>query len=373
MKRRDFIKLPCLAVAGGAAASLLPGMARAAGDEKTFLREAAWYIKRDKGAVACTLCPKGCIVQPGKSGWCGVRSNRDGTYYTRVFGRPVALANDPIEKKPLNHFHPATDALSLSTVGCNFECRFCQNWEISQSDPGDRAEPYGFVSPDKLVAMARQHGSKSIAFTYGEPVVFFEYMLEAAKKAKAAGILPVMITNGYINQDPMDELLEVLAAVKVDFKAFDDGFYRKVCSGTLKPVLRTLERIHKRGVWLEMVHLTVPTLNDAPEQIERLCKWVLDHLGPDVPIHFSRFHPTYKLRNLPPTPANTLVRAWVVARNAGLHYPYVGNMPGHEGENTHCHHCGELLVRRVGYHVVKMRIQDGKCPACKTVIPGVWG
>lgn len=338
--------------------------------EKRFKREAAWYKKLDGKQVECLLCPRRCKVADQETGWCGVRTNYEGVYYTQVYGRVATIHSDPIEKKPLFHFLPSTETFSLSTVGCNFECLFCQNWELSQFRPEQVKAPYGFVSPAKLVASAKKLGVKSIAFTYGEPVVFYEYVLDTARLSKRSGIPAVMITNGYIEPKPMDKLLEALSAVKVDFKAYDRAFYKKWCRGELDPVLKTMQRIRKKGVWLEMVHLTIPGLNDDREQTKALCGWVMDSLGPDVPLHFTRFHPTYKLTNINRTPPSTLQRQWEIAKKAGLHYVYTGNLPGHEGENTYCHHCNKRVIRRIGFSVVENKIKSGKCGFCGGSIPG---
>lgn len=368
MDRRDFLRCSsCMALG-----ALAPGILFAGSRESSFVRQAAWYKKLEQRQVECTLCPRRCKVADQETGFCGVRNNNKGTYYTHIFGRPVSIHNDPVEKKPLFHFRPGSDALSMSTAGCNFECQFCQNWEISQFRPEQVPASYGFVSPERLVSVARRYGSRSIAFTYGEPVVFFEYMLATAKVSKAADIPGVMISNGYIEPGPMQELLKVLGAVKVDFKAFSENFYTRWCRGTLNPVLETMKLIHKTGVWLEMVHLTIPTLNDSDEETKALCEWVLKNLGPDVPLHFTRFRPTYKLKNLPSTPPSTLERQFRIARKAGIHYPYVGNLPGNEGENTRCHHCGETVIRRVGFTVVENNLRSGKCGKCQKAIPGVW-
>jgi pyruvate formate lyase activating enzyme len=373
MDRREFLKFPICAWAGYALSKSEAVFAQSGKEDLRYVREASWYRKSDGGRVECMLCPNRCRVADQKAGTCGVRFNDKGIFSTRVFGRPVTMANDPIEKKPLFHFLPGTDVLSLATVGCNFRCLFCQNWEISQSRPGELPEPYGFVPPEDLIALAKRRGSKSIAFTYSEPVVDFEYVLATAKASKAAGIPTVLISNGYILPGPMEELLTVLGAVKVDFKAFSDDFYQKICEGTLAPVLDTMKLIKQKGVWLEMVHLTIPTLNDEVGQHKQLCKWVLENLGPDVPLHFTRFHPTYKLKNLPPTPPSSLERAHATAKEAGLHYVYVGNLPGHEGENTYCPSCKTRLIWRVGFSVKEMNIKDGKCSKCGKVIPGSWG
>lgn len=375
MDRRQFLKLPCVALAGAAAGGIAPGVCRAASTdlpEQRFVREAAFYKKLDQLKVECHLCPRHCVVSNQESGWCGVRTNNQGTYQTHVFGRPVTIHNDPIEKKPLFHFRPGSEALSISTAGCNFECQFCQNWEISQFRPEQVPARYGFVGPERLVSAAKRAGSRSIAFTYGEPVIFFEYMLAVASYSKQAGVPGVMISNGYIEPEPMKQLCEVLGAVKVDFKAFSDPFYKRWCRGTLDPVLKTMKLVHDQGTWLEMVHLTIPTLNDAADETKALCDWVLKNLGPDVPLHFTRFYPTYKLTNLPNTPPETLEKQYRIAKAAGVHYSYVGNLPGHEGENTYCHKCGKIVIRRIGFTVLENKLKDGKCPNCGQAIPGVW-
>jgi pyruvate formate lyase activating enzyme len=374
MNRREFLAVPLCMAAGTMVAPGLLGkkLAIAAENDERFMREAAFYKKLPGGSIECLLCPRHCKVSDQETGWCGVRSNNKGTYRTQVFGRVVSLAIDPIEKKPLFHYHPGVEALSLATAGCNFECQFCQNWEISQFRPEQVLARFGYLSPESLVDLAKQKGSRAMALTYSEPVVFFEYSLAIAKAGKAAGVPVVIITNGYIETEPLDQLLAVLGAVKVDFKAYSEDFYTKVCRGTLAPVLKTLKRVHEKGIWLEMVHLTIPTLNDQVDQHKALCDWVLANLGPDVPLHFTRFHPTYKLKNLPPTPPSTLERAYQIAKKAGLHYPYVGNLPGHEGENTYCHHCGKLIIQRTGFTVVENKLNAGKCYSCGKSIPGVW-
>ncbi len=378
MDRRTFLKLPaCLAAC--AAGQVCPPVAAIAAEASRFKREAHsykreahYYKKLANAMVNCELCPRKCKVADQETGWCGVRSNDRGTYFTHVYGRPVTIHNDPIEKKPLFHFRPGTRSLSLSTAGCNFECLFCQNWRISQFRPEQIEARLGYTPPEVLVSTARRRGSASIAFTYGEPVVFTEYMLDTARLSKKKGVPGVMITNGYIEAKPMDDLLEVLGAVKVDFKAYSEEFYKKQCRGTLEPVLQTMKRIHQRGVWLEMVHLTIPTLNDDEDQTRKLCDWVLENLGPDVPLHFTRFHPTYRIRNLPRTPVSTVERQWEIAEKAGIHYPYVGNLAGHEGEHTRCHHCKKIVIRRIGFSVLENSIRDGKCGGCGKPIPGVW-
>ncbi len=320
--------------------------------------------------VKCTLCPRECVVADRERGTCGVRENRDGVYYTLVHSNPCSLHNDPIEKKPLFHYKPGTKALSLATAGCNIECRFCQNWEISQFRPEQISTKR--VTPEQVVYHAERLGSGSIAFTYSEPVVFYEYMRDICFAAKGTDVGRVMISNGYIKKKPLAELLPQMDAVKIDFKAFSESFYRDVCSAKLKPVLDTLVQIKQEGTWLELVMLVIPTLNDDTKELEAMAKWVVKNLGPDVPIHFTRFHSMYKIKNLPPTPVRTLDKARKIAMNAGIHFAYAGNVPGHPSENTYCPKCKELLIKRDGYHIEENRIKASKCPKCKSQVPGVF-
>jgi len=349
-------------------------MARAAaaiadGDDRFVARALHWEYAGQK-RVRCLLCPRECVVADLERGTCGVRENRGGEYFTLVHSRACSLNNDPIEKKPLFHYRPGTKALSLATAGCNIECRFCQNWEISQFRPEQVTARE--VRPEEAVRHAQRLGSRSIAFTYSEPVIFYEYMRDICEAAEGTGIGRVMISNGYIQKKPLLELLPRLDAVKIDFKAFSESFYRDVCSAHLKPVLDTLLRIREAGVWLELVMLVIPTLNDDPLETEAMCRWIVQKLGPDVPIHFTRFHSMYKIQNLPPTPVGTLERAREAALQAGIHFPYAGNVPGHDGENTYCHSCKSLLIRRMGYRISKNVIEGGKCPSCGTPVAGIW-
>ena len=368
LHRRGFLQGGAAALGCAAlSASLLSGRARAAVGRKT---EARHYKKIDRKRVECELCPRRCRVADAERGWCGVRENSGGTYYTLVHSNPCSVHNDPIEKKPLFHFRPGTQSFSIATAGCNIECHFCQNWQISQFRP-EQLQTYD-LPPEQVAALAKQQGSRSIALTYTEPVVFFEYSYDVAVAGRAHDIPAVMISNGYIEPKPMEQLCDVLGAVKVDFKAFSEEFYSKQCRGHLAPVLKTLELLAKRKMWFELVHLTIPTLNDDPRETRAMCRWILDHLGPDVPIHFTRFHPQYKIQNLPRTPVKTLARQREMALEAGLHYAYAGNVPGDPGENTSCHKCKTLLIQRMGFQVVKNVLDKGKCPKCQTAIPGVW-
>jgi len=336
-----------------------------------FKVEAKYYEELPNKIIKCTLCPRECEVDDMERGFCGVKENIGGKYYTFVHSKPCTIHIDPIEKKPLFHFLPGTTALSLATVGCNMDCKFCQNWQISQIRP--EQSQYYFMPPDKIVDAAIKNKSVNIAHTYSEPVIFYEYVYDIGVEAKKKSVNNIMISNGYIQPKPMQELCKYLDAVKIDLKAFTEKFYREVCIGELKPVLDVLELIKKEGKWLEIVVLLVPTLNDSKDEISRMSKWIVEKLGPDVPVHFSRFHPQYKLKNLPPTPINTLDRARNTAMQEGLNYVYIGNVPGHEGENTFCSKCKNIVVRRRGYFIDSIKIKDGKCEICGNKIPGVWG
>jgi pyruvate formate lyase activating enzyme len=332
--------------------------------------EASWYKKLDNKKVECQLCPQECRVADAERGSCGARENRGGTYYTLVHGVSCSLHADPIEKKPFFHVLPGELAMSFAAPGCNVECKFCQNWEISQFRPEQVASYY--LPPQALVASAKRAGARLTAATYSEPVVFWEYVRDAASAARESGIRPTVVSNGYIKAEPLREVLPLLSAVKVDLKAFSETFYQEQVRGRLQPVLDALEVIKASGVWLEIVVLLIPTLNDSEGEIRNLCSWVVDKLGAHVPVHFSRFHPTYRLKNLPPTPVATLEMAHRVARASGLEYAYLGNVPGHPAESTACHACGELLIRRMGYRILENKLKRGKCPECDVAIPGVW-
>jgi pyruvate formate lyase activating enzyme len=375
LDRRRFAGL----LAGGAAAAAVSGVSRAAkglapGDlvegEELPAREASWYRKLGEGRVECELCPQACTVADAERGTCGVRENRRGTYYTLVHSLACSVHADPIEKKPFFHVMPGELALSFATAGCNVECKFCQNWEISQFRP-EQVRAY-YLPPESLVGVAKRSGARLTAATYSEPVVFWEYVRDAASAAREAGLAPTVVTNGYIQEKPLKEVLPLLEAVKVDLKSFRESFYRDQLRGTLKPVLKTLELVREADVWLEIVVLVIPTLNDSEGEIRGLAKWVRSNLGPDVPIHFTRFHPTYRLTDLPPTPVTSLERAWDVARDQGLNYVYLGNIPGHPGENTRCPGCGGVLIRRIGFKVLHNRLVKGACPDCHRDLPGVW-
>jgi len=332
--------------------------------------EARYWEKLEENKVKCVLCPRECEVADVERGYCGVRENQGGIYQTLVYGALCSANLDPIEKKPLFHYMPGTGAFSIATAGCNIECKFCQNWQISQFRPEQVSGI--LVTPDQLVAACKSRKCPTIAYTYSEPVIFYEYMYDVAALARKQGIGSVMISNGYIQKKPMRELCQHLTGVKIDFKAFSEKFYREMCAGKLKPVLETLVTLKEVGIWLELVILIIPTLNDSEDEIKQMSQWVMKNLGPDVPMHFTRFHPTYRVTNLPRTPVSTIEQCRKIALDAGVHYVYAGNVPMHEGENTYCHSCGEQLIRRIGFHVASNKIKDGQCPKCSTKIPGIW-
>jgi len=331
--------------------------------------EARYYDRLPDKKIRCRLCPHECRVADLERGSCGVRENRDGTYYTLVYGNPCSMNVDPIEKKPMFHFHPGETAFSLATAGCNFVCRFCQNWEISQKRPEQvKSVP---LSPDQAIDAALRSGCRVVAHTYTEPVVFYEYMLACAEAGKKRGVTNIMISNGFIQKDPMIELCRHLGAVKIDLKAFTDKFYREQCAGRLQPVLDTLVLICRQKVWLEIVVLVIPTLNDSDKEIEQMSDWIVKELGPDVPLHFSRFHPTFQIRNIPPTPPQTLMQARKIAMDRGVKFVYVGNLIS-DAEHTYCPHCGKTVISRVMYSIDKSGLAGNRCRHCQTIIPGVF-
>jgi pyruvate formate lyase activating enzyme len=383
MKRRNFIKWGIGGACGAAALAaprheqLSKGLGGFLGNAYAFAIadnlsdvEARHYRKLEHMDVECALCPRKCVVGDRERGYCGVRENRSGRYVTLVHSRPCSINVDPIEKKPLFHFLPGTPIFSLATAGCNFNCKFCQNWDISQSRPEQTRNMV--MPPEEIVSSARAQGCPCIAYTYSEPVIFYEYMYDIAKLGKSAGLRSVMITSGYINEKPLAELLPHMGAVKIDLKAFTEKYYADICRGRLKPVLDSLVKINKSGTWLEIVYLVVPTLNENEAEIKTMCGWILKELGPDVPVHLTRFHPMYLLKNLPATPVSTLEKLKAVADTAGLHYVYIGNVPGHDAENTYCHSCRKKIIGRYGFRILENQVRNGKCGYCGTKIPGVW-
>ncbi|MFH1279806.1 MAG: AmmeMemoRadiSam system radical SAM enzyme [Candidatus Eisenbacteria bacterium] len=340
------------------------------GEDPRFVAEARFYEKLPQSKIKCVLCPRECVIDHRERGYCGVRENREGVYYTLVYSRPCTFHADPIEKKPFFHFLPSSLAFSLATAGCNVNCKFCQNWDISQSRPEQL--PAEYTPPAEVARLAKRHSCASIAYTYSEPVVFYEYMMDSAEAGRAAGLRNAIVTGGYIKPDPLREMCARMDAIKVDLKAFTEDFYRDIVGGELRPVLDGLVTIRKAGVWNEIVYLVVPTLNDKDDEFRGLVRWIRTELGPDVPLHFTRFHPQYLLQNLPPTPIATLERAKAIADAEGLHYVYIGNVPGHPAENTNCPRCGNAVLTRAGFFVKEVRLREGRCDRCDEPIPGVW-
>jgi pyruvate formate lyase activating enzyme len=369
MRRREFIRTLGVGTCGMLGSGLIVPAAVAQDDR--FRKEALYYEKLKDERVRCLLCPRECVVDDVERGYCGVRENTGGTYHTIVYGRVCTYQIDPIEKKPLFHFLPGTNAFSISTVGCNMECKFCQNWETSQERPENVDALY--LPPESLVETAKRYNCPTVAYTYTEPTVFYEYMLDSAVEGRSRGMRNVVITAAYIQRDPLLKLAAQVDAIKIDLKSYSDDFYKRICSSSLQPVLDSIVTVRGTGTWLEIVYLVIPTLNDDEGEIDLMCKWLLDNVGDEVPIHFTRFHPTYRLKNLPPTPLPSVERARDVALARGLKYVYVGNVPaGHPGQSTYCPGCGRAVVKRAGYMVLSFDLVKGKCPDCGTTIPGVW-
>ena len=327
-----------------------------------------WEVEGDK--VRCLLCPHRCLLDDGKCGLCHSRVNVGGQLVAGSYDSPCAIAVDPIEKKPLFHFLPGSRALSVASAGCNFRCLNCQNAEISQVSPWETASQV--ATPEQLVNSAQRSRIPVIAYTYTEPLTFYEYMFDTATLARSCGIRNTMVSAGYVLPVPLQRLCGVLDAANIDLKCFDDKLYRHQCNGTLSPVLRTIEILCDAGVWLEITNLLIPSFNDGKAMISQMCHWLAENGFADVPFHFSRFFPRYRCGNIQQTPLNTLLLAKQTALDAGLHFVYVGNVGEYEGENTYCPACGSLLVRRDGFRIVHNSLQDGCCPSCGATIPGVW-
>jgi pyruvate formate lyase activating enzyme len=342
------------------------------------MKEALLYEQLDGQRVRCNLCAHRCTIAPGRKGVCLVRENRAGTLYTLVYGIPLSQAVDPIEKKPLFHFYPASTAFSIATAGCNFRCAFCQNADISQM-PRERGQILGRqASPEAIVRAAQRAGSQSIAYTYTEPTIFFEYSYDIARLAHNVDIASVYVTNGYMTQEMLDLFQGVSAdhepwldAANVDLKAFRDKTYKQVCGAQLQPVLDSLKHMKARDVWVEVTTLVVPEMNDSDGELQDIAQFIADELGVETPWHVSRFHPDYKMYDRGATPPTTLRRAYELGREAGLRYVYVGNMPGANLEDTYCPNCGQTVIGRWGFQVSQRHIRDGKCTYCGTAIDGV--
>ena len=334
--------------------------------------EAVLYKPLKDEKVVCNLCSHRCVIESGARGRCGVRENRSGMLHSLVFGKLIARHIDPIEKKPLYHFLPGTLSYSVATVGCNFTCRFCQNADIAQMPTDQQGMIMGDgAKPEAVVAAARKGGCRSIAYTYTEPTVFFEFALETARIAHQQGIKNVFVTNGYMTPEALEMIQPYLDAANVDLKAFSSTYYKDLCGARLTPVKETLKQMKALGIFVEVTTLIVPALNDDPRELKNLADFLVDELGPETPWHISRFHPTYKLTDHPPTPLESLLKARDIGLEAGLRYVYTGNVPGQDGENTFCFNCGKLLIDRWGFQIHKYDIENGRCRHCDTQIDGV--
>lgn len=377
LSKREFLRCSFMGACGLAAAST-PLRLLGSGSKKPDLTgeklwkwstEAHYYIQTPKG-IKCKLCPQNCDIKEGETGDCRTRLNIDGKLHCIAYGNPCAVHVDPIEKKPLYHFLPSTKSFSIATAGCNLACLNCQNWEISQASPKDTRN-YDLM-PEKVVEQAASNDCKSIAYTYSDPVAFYEYTYDTSKTARLQGIRNVLISAGYINEEPLRKLSAYIDAANIDLKSFSNEIYEMLNAGTLQPVLDTLRILKEEGVWTEITNLIVPTWNDDMEMIGKMCEWLVKNGMKNFPLHFSRFNPLYKLTNLPATPVKTLEKARSTAVKAGMKFVYIGNVPGHDAENTYCPKCQSLIILRKGFHIGDFRIKSQCCEYCGEPIPGVW-
>ena len=332
--------------------------------------EARFYTQLDGNRVQCQMCFRRCIVPEDGRGFCRNKVNIGGRYYTLVYGRPSALQIDPIEKEPSYHMWPGATIFCTGTASCNNRCKFCQNWHLSQRSFEEI--DHVALTPQQTVELAQKEDCDAVSFTYNEPTVFYEHMFDVAKAAKEAGLGALFHTNGGMNEEPLAALLAYMDAVTVDLKAFTPEFYQEVSSSELEPVLRTLQQIHRSGAHLEIVNLVIPTLNDDMDDVRRMCQWIRDMLSAEVPVHFNRFSPQYKLTSLPATPITTLESAARIADEEGLQYVYIGNSPGHRRNSTFCPACGEMIIGRVHFTVGSLDVEEGKCRFCGHGVPGIW-
>ncbi len=335
------------------------------------MKEAMLYEKLPDNRVRCNLCAHHCLIGDGKKGICQVRENRDGTLYTLVYGRTISQNIDPIEKKPLFHFYPGSTAYSIATPGCNFRCAWCQNWDISQMPKELHLISGHEATPEQIAIAAQQWGCRSIAYTYTEPTIFFEYAYDTASFTSAAGLANIFVTNGYMTAEMLETFQPYLDAANVDLKAFQESTYRKYVGARLQPVLDSLKAIKQLGIWLEVTTLVIPGINDDPGELQDAAQFIFRELGADTPWHISRFFPDYQLTDVPPTPQISLERAWEIGKSVGLRYVYLGNVPGEDKQNTYCPDCGTLLIKRNIYREVTNRIQSGCCPDCGCAIAGL--
>ncbi len=330
-------------------------------------KEAMFWTPLKDEAVQCDLCPHHCVIASQKHGICGVRKNEQGRLYSLIYQACSSIATDPIEKKPLYHFYPGSLVLSLGSVGCTFRCDHCQNYQISMAHPAELS--LRDVPAERLSKLAVEQGCQGVAWTYNEPTIWHEYTFEAAKLIKKAGLYTVYVTNGYIEEEPLKEIAPYLDAMNIDVKAFDEASYKKVCKARLAPVLQTCERTRKLGIHLELTYLVIPGMNDDVFEIDRFCQWIVETLGADTPVHFSRFHPDYKMTDVKPTSLATLRRCHSIATESGLRFVYLGNIAHGDYDNTYCPSCKNLLIERYGFSSDLKGLTQGKCSRCNASIP----
>ena len=333
------------------------------------MKQALYYKQLENNIVQCELCPKKCVIKEGKTGDCRTRKNIKGELISLVYGRAVAFNIDPIEKKPLYHFLPGSKAFSIGTTGCNLHCQHCQNYDTSQAEANEFNGHT--LLPEDIVKIAKDKKCESISYTYNEPTVFYEYMLDSAKIAKKQGIKNTIVSNGFINKEPLKELCKYIDAANIDLKSFNNDFYKKTCGAWLEPVLNSLKILKENNIWLEITNLIIPTLNDDLKEIKKMCMWIKENLGKDVPLHFSAFYPTYKLLDKPRTSEQILMKARDIALKEGLEFVYVGNIQT-EANNTYCPNCNELLIKRDGFFVAENKIENNQCYKCNRKIAGVF-
>mgnify|MGYP000954793183 CR=1 FL=1 len=379
INKRVFLKKSLLGIAGVILGNKLSGttiinespmdtFTKPSKTDKT-IKEAMHYKVVSNG-VQCELCPNYCILKEEKTGLCKTRFNKGVKLFTMAFGNPCAINSDPIEKKPLYHFYPTSRAFSIATAGCNFSCLNCQNWDISQVSPKETRN-YD-LPPAKVVAEALANNCKSIAYTYAEPIAFYDYVYETAKLAREKEIKNVFISNGYINEKPLRDIAKYLDAANINLKAFDDDVYKKLNGGKLQPILNTLKILKEEKVWIEITNLIIPSWTDKHEMIKKMCDWLYKNNLHEYPLHFSKFVPLYKLTHLPVTPVATLENAKEIALKAGIKYVYIGNVPGNEAENTFCPKCKNKIIERKGYKIIQNHIKNGKCSLCGEKISGIF-
>ncbi|MBA4252128.1 MAG: AmmeMemoRadiSam system radical SAM enzyme [Chlorobiaceae bacterium] len=366
--RRKFIE-QSLKISTGLCLFALPPFLSS--QSRSRFHSASYYQTLERRRVKCELCFRGCVIQDNERGFCKVRENDNGKLYSVVFGNPAAVQLDPIEKEPMYHLHPSTNILCIGTAGCNFKCQFCHNWHLSQATPEELRHRSKRMTPEEVVNHAKNLDS-GLSFTYNEPTIFWEYMYEISKLGRREGLTTIFHTNGGMRSEPLKRLLENMMGVTVDLKGFTADFYRDVSFASMEPVLNTLRLIKSEGKWLEIVNLIIPTLNDDLNQIKEMCSWIVDNLGTDVPVHFNRFSPAYKMKHLKPTPISQLERARNIATEAGIRFVYVGNAPGHRHNSTFCPSCKKRIIHRTHFMVNEIRIKNGNCEFCKHPIPGVW-